>query len=88
MKSQYILNAASNLLGVSLLIVTFVHVSGHSKDSFTDELGFGAALLFLGACLMSYRAIRSSSEAFEKAADQMFLVAQLLLLSAVLLFWF
>jgi uncharacterized membrane protein SirB2 len=88
MKSQHILNAASSLLGVSLLIVTFVHVTGQQAESLTDEVAFAAALLFLGACLMSYRAIRAPAERSEKVADYLFLAAQVLLLCAVLLFWF
>lgn len=88
MKAHHILNAASNLLGVSLIIVTFVHVTGRAAYSLTDELAFGAALLFMGSCLLSHRAISTENEAFETAADRVFLVAQLLLLGAVTIFWF
>jgi len=87
MKADHILNAASNLLGVSLLIVTFVHVTGRAADSMTDELAFGAAVLLLCTCILSQRAISSANAGLEKAADYIFFLAQFVLLGAVVGFW-
>lgn len=88
MKAHHVLNAASNLLGVSLLIITFVHVTGHAQQSYSDELAFGAALLLMGACLLSHRAISTANQTLENTGDSMFFIAQILLLCAVVSFWF
>lgn len=88
MKAHHILNAASNLLGVALLIVTFLHVSGHAKQFYSDELAFAAAILLLGTCMLSQRAISAANQKLEDVADKTFFVAQILLLLAVVSFWF
>jgi hypothetical protein len=88
MKAHHILNAASNLLGVALLIVTFVHVTGHARQTYSDELAFSAAILLLGTCILSQRAISASVKWLEDFADLTFFVAQILLLCAVVSFWF
>lgn len=88
MRTYRILDAAATLLGVALLIVTVVHLSGKAAATIADELSFGAALLFIGSCLMSHRGISKSDERFEYWADNLFAVALLLLLCAVVSFWF
>jgi hypothetical protein len=88
MKSHHILNAASNLLGVSLIIVTALHITSYSKQTFADEIGLAAALLLICSCLFSYWAIRTELQRFENGADRLFLVAQVLLLAAVIALWF
>ena len=59
MRSHYIIDSAATLLGVALLVVTAVHITGKAAASIADELSFGAALLFLGSCAASHRAIAS-----------------------------
>lgn len=88
MKAHHILSAASNLLGVALLVVTFVHVTDHARETYADELAFAAALLFLGSCILSHRAIRTSSSRIENTADTTFFVGLVLLLVGVVCFWF
>jgi Zn-dependent protease with chaperone function len=88
MKANHILNTASNLLGVALLIVTFVHVTEHAQHSYSDELGFAAAILLLISCIASQRAMGSSNQKLEAAADASLLLAQFVLLCAVVCFWF
>ena len=88
MKSHHILNAASNLLGVSLIIVTALHITSYSKQTLADEVALTAALLLIGSCLLSYLAIRTERERFERGADRLFLAAQILLLGAVAALWF
>jgi hypothetical protein len=87
-RTHFILDSASALLGVALLIVTAVHITGNSGRSVADELAFGSALLLLCSCLLSHRAISKDEERFERIADRVFALALVLLLCAVLTFWF
>lgn len=88
MRTHYILDSASALLGVSLVIVTAVHITGKAAVSIADELSYVAAVLFLGACFFSHRAISKSEDRFETVADKMFASGLLVLLCSVLTFWF
>ena len=88
MRTHYIIDSAATLLGVSLLIVTAVHITGKAAESIADELSFAAALLFLGSCAASHRAISKSNDRFERFADKVFALALLVLLCGVLSFWF
>ena len=87
-RTHYILDASAALLGVALIIVTAVHITGKAATSIADELSFGAALLFLVSCFLSHRAISKPDDRFERIADRVFAAAILLLLCAVLTFWF
>jgi uncharacterized membrane protein SirB2 len=87
-RTHYIIDSAATLLGVSLLIVTAVHITGKAAESIADELSFAAALLFLGSCAASHRAISKSNDRFERFADKVFALALLVLLCGVLSFWF
>jgi len=86
-RSHYIIDSAATLLGVSLLIVTAVHITGKASTSFADELSFAAALLFLGSCAASHRAISKSDDRFERFADKVFAAGLLTLLCGALTFW-
>jgi len=88
MRTHYILDAAATLLGVALLIVTAVHITGKAASSIADELSFASALLFLGSCFASHRGIAKSKDSYESVADKLFALALLVLLCAVLSFWF
>lgn len=88
MRSHYIIDSAATLLGVALLIVTAVHITGKAAETIADELSFGAALLFLVSCGASHWAISKSDDRFERIADKIFAVGLLLLLCGVLSFWF
>ena len=88
MKSDTILSAAATLLGVALLIVTAVHITGHAARSISDEVAFASALLFIGSCLASHLAIRKPNRRFDRIADNLFFAAELTLLFAALSFWF
>ena len=50
-KHPHILNAASNLLGIALLIITGLHVSRYSATTFADEIAWGAAVSLMLSCL-------------------------------------
>jgi len=85
---QHLLNSASNLLGVALLIVTAVHITGRSARTISDEVAFASAILFIACCLASHRSISKSDDRFERLADKLFAAAMLVLLVAVFCFWF
>ena len=88
MRTQYILDSAAALLGVALIIVTAVHITGKAAQTIADELAFGSALLVLASCFLSHRAISRDDIRFEKFADKLFATGMLVLLIAVLSFWF
>jgi uncharacterized membrane protein YedE/YeeE len=88
MRTHYIIDSSAALLGVSLLIVTAVHITGKAASTVADELSFGAALLFLASCFLSHRAIATSEDRFEAIADRFFATGLLALLCGVLTFWF
>jgi hypothetical protein len=87
MRTHYIIDSSAALLGVALIIVTAVHITGQASRTIADELSFGAALLFLGSCFFSHRAITTSDDRFERIADRIFALGLLVLLLAVLTFW-
>ena len=88
MRTHYIIDSSASLLGVSLLIVTAVHITGKAATSVADELSFGAALMFLGACSFSHKAISKDDDRFERIADKIFAIGLVLLLCGALSFWF
>jgi hypothetical protein len=88
MRPHYIIDSAATLLGVSLVIVTGVHISGKSAVVFADELSFAAALLFLVSCGLSHQAISRSKLTLERHADKLFALGLAVLLFGVLSFWF
>lgn len=87
-KHPHILNAASNLLGIALIIVTGLHVARRSQQSMADEIALLAAFLLGLSCLLSYVAIRAEPNVarFESWADRAFLGGLLAILAAVALF--
>jgi hypothetical protein len=87
MRSDSILNAAASLLGVALLIVTAVHVTGRAVRSISDEVAFGSALLFIGSCFAAHLAIGKSSESYDAIAASLFFLALATLLFAMFGFW-
>ena len=84
-KDHHILNAASNLLGISLVIIAGLHISSRSGRTLADEVAWVAALCFSLSCLTSYLSIRSTeqSEKLEVAADRLFLTGMFALIGSV-----
>ena len=87
-KHPHILNAASNLLGIALIIVTGLHVAGRSHRSWADEVALLAAFLFGMSCLISYVAIRTEPDVsrWEPWADRAFLSGLFAISAAVAMF--
>jgi hypothetical protein len=88
MKSENILGAGASLLGVALLIVTVVHVSGHASKSSADEVAFASAILFIGSCMAAHFAIGKDVKKVDAVVDILFRLGMLTLLFAALTFWF
>jgi hypothetical protein len=88
MRSDGIMNAAASLLGVALLIVTALHVTDRASQSISDEIAFGSAFLLIGSCLCAHFAIGRASKRLDVLAANLFFVALVALLLAVLGFWF
>ena len=88
MRDFHIIDCAATLLGVALVIVTAVHITGQAPGSLADELSFISALAFLGACGASHRSISRANGRFEQIADRLFASGLLLLLCGVLSLWF
>lgn len=78
-----ILNAASNLLGIALLIIAGLNVSHVSSAA--DEIAWVAAVCLAASCLLSYLAIRRDGAArmAEKWADRVFLLGLATLIGAI-----
>ena len=88
MRSHYIVDSAATLLGVALVIVTAVHITGTASATYADELAYASALMFLGSCGASHLAITRRLDRFEDAADIVFGLGLVVLLGSVLTFWF
>ena len=84
-RNSHILNAASNLLGIALLIVTAINITDKAGKTYADEAGIVAALLLAVSCIVSYLSIRSPGEGrrLEAWADKIFLSGLIALLAAV-----
>ncbi|GGY99486.1 hypothetical protein ACFSTD_03015 [Novosphingobium colocasiae] len=87
-RHHHVLNAASNLLGIALLIITGLRVSGLAARSIGDEIAWCAAACFSIACVLSYAALRREPEPsrFESWADRVFMIGLLALVACVAVF--
>jgi hypothetical protein len=88
-KSGHILNASSNLLGFSLLIITSLKITKISGNTHLDEFAAVSCIFFACSCFFSFLAIRSKNEKretkFETIADYLFLVALFCIVLAVII---
>jgi dienelactone hydrolase len=83
------MDSAGTLMGVALVIVTGVHLGGKASTSIADEMAFASAVLFLGSCGASHRAISKNDEWYEVVlADRLFAAGLLVLLGGVFSLWF
>jgi len=85
-KTTHILNAASNLLGIALLIIAGLHITNQAQKSFADEVAWLSAICFSVSCGLSYLSIRADSETdrWEEWADRIFLIGIVSLMMSVL----
>lgn len=82
--TSHILNAASNLLGISVVLITGLKVTGHGERTLADEIAWIAALCFALSCLLSYLDLRAEPDdtPHERHADWLFLLGLLALIVA------
>jgi NADH:ubiquinone oxidoreductase subunit 6 (subunit J) len=73
-RSPHILNASSNLLGITLLIIAGLHLTDKAAQSFADEIAWIGAICFLASCFVSFLAISDGKSRLEPWADRIFLL--------------
>lgn len=85
-RPTHILNAASNLLGIALLIIAGLNVSHIADKSFADEIAWVAAVCLAASCLLSYLSLRHEQRGarLEHWADRIFLAGLVLLIAAII----
>jgi hypothetical protein len=88
-KSPHILNASSNLLGFSLIIITSLKIAKISHNTYLDEFAGLSCILFACSCFFSFLAIRTGNKkreySFESIADYLFLIALFCIVLAVII---
>ena len=84
-KSSHILNAATNLLGISLLIITGLHLANASGKTLADEIAWVGVVCFAVSTVFSYLSLRGDDpfDRYERLADKIFLAGTAALLLAV-----
>ena len=84
-RSQHILNAASNLLGVCFVLITGLKLTGSSSASIGDEMTWAAAFMLLLSVLLAYLSVRrhKAHMLYGLWADRVFVVGTLILFAAV-----
>ena len=84
-RHHHILPAASNLLGIALIIITGLHVTGIGRHTIADEIAWLAAVALSLACIFSWLAIRAEPVPSRHAdwADRVFFAGLLLLFGSV-----
>ncbi|MEI9851026.1 MAG: hypothetical protein WDN24_09475 [Sphingomonas sp.] len=89
-KTHHILSSASNLLGITLLIIAGLHVSNAAAKSLSDEVAWAGAICFALSCFASYLSIRSDAESTrsERFADSAFMSGLVSLIASVLILAF
>ena len=87
-KQPHILNASSNLLGISFVLVTGLKLTKMSDTTWADEISIVSGIFLLASCVLSYISMRSEKHSlrYEKTADYSFLAGIFLLFVAVITF--
>jgi len=87
-RHHHVLAASTNLLGIALLIITGMRVTGLAAKSIGDEIAWVSAMCFAIGCVLSYAAIRREPEPtrFEVWADRIFMAGLATLVASVLVF--
>ena len=86
-KTHHILASASNLLGITLLIIAGLHISNAAARTAADEIAWAGAVCFSLSCALSYLSLRSDGESprAERYADAVFMGGLAALLVSVLI---
>ena len=80
-RHPHVLNASSNLLGVTFVVIGALKLSNSNARSYADEVAWSSAALFLLCVVSSYLAIRKNetSKITNFVADAAFFVGVFLL---------
>lgn len=90
-KSQHILNASSNLLGLCFVVLTSLKLLKMSHKTLIDEATTITTILFMSSCILSFMSIRGSfrrAKLWENIADILFLSGLGVLFLTTILFAF
>ncbi len=87
-KHHQIIGSATSLLGISLVIITGLHVSHAAVSTYADEVASVAAVALSISVFTSYLAVRAepADSRFSDVADKFFIVGMVLLFGAVLVY--
>ena len=86
-RTSHILNAASNLLGIALVIIAGLNVSHVARNVIADEVAWAAAICLGTSCFLSYLALRDEAvrnKRVEKWADRVFLLGLVALIGSII----
>jgi len=80
-----ILNAASNLLGIALVIIAGLNVAHMAAQSFADDVAWVAAVCLALSCVLSYLTLRHERQraTIERWADRIFLIGLFALFGSI-----
>lgn len=80
-----ILNAASNLLGIALVLIAGLNVAHVAGQGFADDVAWVAAVCLALSCLLSYLTLRHERrrETIERWADRIFLAGLFALFGSI-----
>jgi multisubunit Na+/H+ antiporter MnhB subunit len=80
-----ILNAASSLLGISLIIIAGLNVTHTSRTTLADEVAWVSAVLLALSCILSYLAVRAAPRETNtgKWADRVFMLGLVALFASI-----
>jgi len=77
--SQHILNTASTLLGLCLVVITSLHLTSQQENNLMDEITSVISLLLAAACIFSFISLRTQNHKLERKtehiADILFMVS-------------
>lgn len=86
-RAPHLLNASTNLLGFSFVIIGALKLTNSDARSYSDECAWVASGFFLAAILSSYWAIRrnNTDAVLNTLADTTFLAGLLLLTASIVI---
>ena len=80
-----ILNAASNLLGIALVIIAGLNVAHVATQGFADDVAWIAAICLALSCVLSYLSLRHETRraTVERWSDRVFLLGLFALFASI-----
>jgi uncharacterized paraquat-inducible protein A len=87
-RNPHILNASTNLLGISFIIIGGLKLTNSNADTLADQGAWVAALLYFISALTSYFSIRNDGriKIHVTVADFSFIAGLFILMGSVLIF--